>query len=49
MSDIIIISESYEIHPATNGGYAIVSVATGEAVASFATLAEAKRAAKQYA
>ncbi len=46
--DIIIVNESYEIHPGARGGYVIVSVKTGEAVASFATLAEAMRAAKSY-
>lgn len=46
--DIIVLSDNYEIHPGANGGYALVSVATGEAVASFSTVAEAKRAHKSY-
>jgi hypothetical protein len=48
-SDIIIISDKYEIHPGAKGGFVIVAVQTGETVASFSTLAEAKRAAAQYA
>jgi len=45
--DIIVLSERYEIHP-SKGGFALVSVATGEPVAHFSTVAEAKRAHKSY-
>lgn len=46
--DIVIVNDSYEIHPTIQGGYAVVAVASGEVVQSCLTLDAAKDAAKYY-